>query len=246
MSGPVVAAVELHKRYPDGDGTADAVVDVSLTLGAGELIVLAGPSGSGKSTLLALLGGLLTPTSGDVELLGQSVVHMRDHHRAAFRRSHVGFVFQELGLLPTMTLLDNILLPLAPTGGEGPKDVSRALEALRRFGLADRAHTPVARLSGGERQRGAVVRALVHDPELLLLDEPTAHIDADNAAEMIRLLAELRDEGRTILAATHDPRLIDDPQVDRVLTMRGGAFVDPDPAPDPSPNKEASPNGGAT
>lgn len=220
----MIVLAEVTKRYFDGSQRVVAVDSVSLELGEGVLAVIRGPSGSGKTTLLGLAGGLITPTSGDVKIAGESVVHMRDHHRTRWRRDHVGFVFQELALIPRMTLMENVLLPLAPLGGASKDAQKRASELLGRLGVATKAQTEVQRLSGGERQRGAVARAMITGAKILLLDEPTAHVDADNAEAMIATLAELRDEGCTIVASTHDPRLAEHAAVDRVLGISAGAL----------------------
>lgn len=221
-----VGVTDVVKRYRDGDARIEAVAGVTLSVPRGEMWALLGPSGSGKTTLLGLLGGLVPPTRGDARVGGRSVVHMRDHHRTRWRRQHVGFVFQELALIPRMSLLENILLPLVPEGGGDEAAVERAHSLLERVGLNDRAETPVERLSGGERQRGAIVRALIHEPRVLLLDEPTAHVDADNARVIVQILADLRDEGRSIVASTHDPRFAEDPAVDRCIRIRGGRLDD--------------------
>lgn len=212
------------KRYVDGDRRIAAVDDVTLSVPPGVLWVLSGPSGSGKTTLLGLLGGLLVPTRGEARVWGKPVAQMRDHHRTRWRRTHVGFVFQELALIPHMSLLENVLLPMVPEG-KVESSVDRARGLLAQVGLEDRADSPVERLSGGQRQRGAIVRALVHAPEVLLLDEPTAHVDAENAEAIVSILVSLRDEGRTIVASTHDPRLVEHAGVDRVVGMRDGALV---------------------
>ena len=221
MSPDELVVSDVTKRYADGDRTVEAVSGVSLGVRAGELVLLVGPSGSGKTTLLGMLGGLVTPTSGDVRVEGRSLVSMRDHHRTEYRRTQVGFVFQELALVPEMTLLENVLLPLVPRGVT-QADRERAQALLERFGLGARSRTRAGRLSGGERQRGAIARALVHEPRLLLLDEPTAHVDAENAAGLLELLVRLAAEGKTVVATTHDPRLASDPRVTRVVRMRDG------------------------
>lgn len=220
----LVALEGVTKRYFDGSQRVVAVDKVSLELAAGKVVVIRGPSGSGKTTLLGIAGGLITPTSGDVQIAGESVVHMRDHHRTRWRRKHVGFVFQELALIPRMTLLENVLLPLAPMGGANRDAQKRAHDLLERFGLANKAQTAVQRLSGGERQRGALARALMTNAQVLLLDEPTAHVDAENAETMIEHLAALRSEGKLIVASTHDPRLAEHEVVDRVVDMKAGAL----------------------
>lgn len=228
--GPILSVADARKVYADGEAWVEALAGVTLSIPRGVLWVLCGPSGSGKTTLLGVLGGLVTPSSGDARVRGESIVRMRDHHRTRLRREVVGFVFQELGLLSGMTVLDNVLLPLIPQGGPSRADREAALASLGRFGLGARARTKVERLSGGERQRVAIARALVARPEVLLLDEPTAHLDGQHAREVVDLLVSLRDEGgRTVVAATHDPRLAQDPRVDRVLDMADGRLLAQDP-----------------
>lgn len=228
--GPILSVADARKVYADGEAWVEALAGVTLAIPRGVLWVLCGPSGSGKTTLLGVLGGLVTPSSGDARVRGESIVRMRDHHRTRLRREVVGFVFQELGLLSGMTVLDNVLLPLIPQGGPSRADREAALASLGRFGLGARARTKVERLSGGERQRVAIARALVARPEVLLLDEPTAHLDGQHAREVVDLLVSLRDEGgRTVVAATHDPRLAQDPRVDRVLDMADGRLLAQDP-----------------
>jgi putative ABC transport system ATP-binding protein len=221
-SASAIETLEVTKRYRDGDRRAVVVDAVSLAIAPRELVALRGPSGSGKTTLLGILGGMIAPSSGDVRVMGESIVHLRDRHRTELRRARIGFVFQELALVTDMTLIENVLLPLVPTGGASAAEKARADALLERFGLAGRRASRASQLSGGERQRGAIVRALVRDPPILLLDEPTAHLDAANAADVVALLAALRDEGRAIVCATHDPRLAEAPQVDRTLTLTDG------------------------
>ncbi|MBX3269479.1 MAG: ABC transporter ATP-binding protein [Sandaracinaceae bacterium] len=213
------------KRYADGARRVEAVAGVDLEIAAGTLVVLEGPSGSGKTTLLGLLGAMIAPTAGSVAILGEDVTHLRDHHRAALRRAHVGFVFQDLSLIGAMRVLENVLLPLVPRGGARPDERARAIALLERFGLGGERDARASRLSGGQRQRAAIARALVTAPEILLLDEPTAHLDGANAGGLVDALCALRDEGTTIVAATHDARLARDARVDRALTMRDGALV---------------------
>jgi putative ABC transport system ATP-binding protein len=219
---PALVARALSKRYEDGTRRREVVSAVTLTVAPGTLSVLRGPSGSGKTTLL---GGMIAPTSGEVFVCGEPLSRLRDHHRARARRRLVGFVFQELALLPGTTLRENVLLPLVPEGGPTPAQRGHVDALLARFELTALADTRVERLSGGERQRGALARALVCAPPVLLLDEPTAHLDAARVRDVIALLAALRDEGRTIVATTHDPRLADDSRVDRVLTLLDGRLV---------------------
>jgi putative ABC transport system ATP-binding protein len=217
---------EVHKRYRDGDRTIEAVAGVSIDIERGTFVALRGPSGSGKTTLLGILGGMIAPSSGSVRVLGEDVTHLRDHHRAALRRTKLGFVFQELSLIAGMTVLENVTLALVPSGGASKAQRAQAEKLLARVGLADRASSKPVRLSGGERQRVAIARAMLLAPPVLLLDEPTAHLDTENAQAVTALLGELKEEGTTIVAATHDPRLAGDARVDRVITMRDGRLAD--------------------
>lgn len=221
-----IALEDVRKRYRDGATRVEAVAGVTLEVPEGALWVLRGPSGSGKTTLLGVMGGMVTPTSGAVRVLGEELTHLRDHHRTEVRRRKVGFVFQDLSLIDGMSVRENVLLPLVPLGGATREQVARAEALLARVGLGDRIDARASRLSGGQRQRAAIVRALVPSPPVLLLDEPTAHLDTDNAREIVDLLASLRDEGTTVVAATHDPRLHDDPRIDRAVLMRDGSLVE--------------------
>ncbi len=225
-AAPAIDARGLTKRYEDGVRRREVVSDVSVVVPQGALWVLRGPSGSGKTTLLGLLGAMVTPTRGEVIVCGEPLSRLRDHHRTRARRRLVGFVFQELALVPGMTLTENVLLPLVPEGGATNAQRAHAAALLERFGLTAFADTRIERLSGGERQRGAVARALVLSPPVLLLDEPTAHLDAARVLEVVAMLAALRDEGRTIVATTHDPRLADSASVDRVLDLADGKLVE--------------------
>lgn len=220
-----LATREVTKRYLDGERRCVAVNAVSLAIAPGTLQVLMGPSGSGKTTLLGMLGAMVAPTSGEVLVLGRALSQMRDRQRTELRRSAVGFVFQELALVAEMSVEENMLLPLVPRGGATQTDLERAQKLLERFGVAAKRHAEARRLSGGERQRVALARALMLEPPILLLDEPTAHLDAARAAEVAALLGSLRDEGKTIVASTHDPRLAEASVIDRVLTMRDGALL---------------------
>jgi putative ABC transport system ATP-binding protein len=222
----MIALRGVKKRYRDGAQSIFAVKDVSLEIAAGSFVALRGPSGSGKTTVLGLIGGMIAPTEGAIEIDGHELSHMRDHHRTELRRKYVGFVFQELALIHGMSVLENVLLPLVPTGGANKADVSRAKSLLDRVGIGDRAASASEKLSGGQRQRAAIARALILDAKVLLLDEPTAHLDAENASSVLTLLCELRSEGRTIVAATHDPRVYDDARIDRVVAMSDGRIVD--------------------
>src|ERR1700722_15986765 len=212
------------KRIRDGRTRRTIVDGVSFDLGAGELVVLRGPSGSGKTTILALAGGMLSPTSGEVLLDGEATSRLREAHRAEVRRRKVGFVFQDLQLVDGMSARDNVLLPCVPDG-IGAADQARAAEVMGRLGVASLADTPARALSGGERQRVALARSLMNAPSLLLLDEPTAHLDDANARSLLERLIELSSEGRALLIATHDARVASAPSVSRVLELANGRLV---------------------
>ena len=221
MTAAVLRAESLRKRVRDGDTRRDVLLEVSFEVQRGEVVLLAGPSGSGKTTLLALLGGMLLPTSGEVYLEGVAVSRLREPQRARLRRRKVGYLFQDLALVPGLSVLDNVLLPLVPDG-LSTADEANALARLDELGLRERANARVDGLSGGERQRVALARALVTDPALLLLDEPTAHLDGARSREVIDRVHALAGEGRAVVIATHDPRLLDDPRVTRTLALQDG------------------------
>ena len=219
---PLIEAHALTKRYRDGIDTREIVSNVEFALKEGEFVALRGASGSGKTTLLALLGGMVQPTSGEVIVAGNNLTTLRDHHRVRARRRLVGFVFQELGLIPNMTVLENILLPLVPDGGPTSADTARAHALLDRFQIAPHAKKEVRKLSGGEKQRAAIARALILNPRVLLLDEPTAHIDAALGRELMTTLKTLTEEGASIVIATHDPAVFSDACVHRTMEMHAG------------------------
>ncbi len=197
---------ELSKRYasPAGRGAAAvlALDAVSLSLGPGESVAVAGPSGSGKSTLLMAAGGLLKPTSGSVTFKGQDVYHLSPRDRARWRAEQVGFVFQQFHLIPYLNVLDNVLSPTLawPVPDAGP----RAAELLDRFGLAERAAHVPAELSVGEQQRTALARALLRRPSLLLCDEPTGNLDQQSADAVLQCLVEFQRDGGAVLLVTHN------------------------------------------
>ena len=201
---------------------ADAVVE------ARERVALLGPSGSGKSTLLNLVSGIDLPDAGSVRIGDVDVTALSEHERTLFRRSHVGFVFQFFNLLPTLTVLENLLLPLELTGSVPEHGRARALELLGRVGLADRTEAFPDRLSGGEQQRVALARALVHDPGLVLADEPTGNLDQDTGEQVAALLDELvTGHGGTLLVVMHSRDLA--ARMDRELRVDHGRLVETAP-----------------
>ncbi|HKQ69481.1 MAG TPA: ATP-binding cassette domain-containing protein [Polyangiaceae bacterium] len=220
-----LSARQVGKRVNDGKTRREILRDVNLTLSAGEFVVVRGASGSGKTTLLAVLAGLLLPTTGEVWLGGEPVSRLRDHQRADVRRKSVGYVFQDFALIEGMTVLENVLLPLVPDGRADAAAVSRGMSLLERFGIAGLARSRAESLSGGESQRVALARARITAPPVLLLDEPTAHLDAERAHGLMDDLSVLCAEHTGVLVASHDPRVYDDRRVTRVLTIADGAVA---------------------
>jgi putative ABC transport system ATP-binding protein len=201
---------------------------VSLTIASGEIVVLVGRSGSGKSTLLNLIAGIDHPTAGTVAVNGTDLTALDEQARTRFRRRHIGFVFQFFNLIPLLTVEENLLLPLDLNGRADAAGVARARALLERVGLGGRGDSFPERLSGGEQQRVAIARALIHEPDIILADEPTGNLDADTAADVLGLLDALaREAGRTVLMATHSREVIG--VADRIFTVQRGALVERPP-----------------
>ncbi len=219
----IVRLVDVVKVYEEG-GQSHTVLDhVSGEFEAGEFVVLLGKSGSGKSTLLNLVSGIDAPTSGDIWVNGVPITRLSERDRTLFRRKHIGFVFQFFNLIPTLTVEENVLLPVE-LARQGRAARARGLSLLERVGLADRRAAYPDHLSGGEQQRVAIARALAHDPLLVLADEPTGNLDEDTGRGILALLDELtREVGKSLLMATHSRDVIG--VADRVLRVRHGKLV---------------------
>src|SRR5215211_6028551 len=202
---PVLRLAEVNKTYLLGDEQVDVLIDFDFTLAAGEFVVVTGPSGAGKSTLLHVAGGLDAPDKGTVAVAGQDVWSMSAGARAAFRRRNLGFVFQFFNLVPMLTAVENVSLPLVLDGMPARSADSRATELLHRVGLGDRAQHRPSELSGGQMQRVAVARALVARPSIILADEPTGNLDSQSSTEVLNLLRSLSEEhGTAVVMVTHD------------------------------------------
>ena len=207
MDQPIVQIRELSKVFRHGDIEVVALNGISLDIGRGEFVALMGPSGSGKSTLLHIIAGIDRPTSGRCVVEGTDVSDLSETELAAWRKQHVGFVFQTFNLIPVLTAFENVELPLLLTGLTGSERRDHVEAALELVGLTDRMRHLPRQLSGGQEQRVAIARALVTDPTLLVADEPTGNLDAHSAADVLGLLQTLnRDAGKTVVMVTHDPK----------------------------------------
>jgi putative ABC transport system ATP-binding protein len=199
-----------------------AVKGISLRINKNEAVVLKGPSGSGKTSLLSLIGCMSRPTSGRILISGRDVAKLPERSLTEIRRRTFGFVFQQFNLLKGITVRENIMLPLYPTGLSLTEIKARAEKVMESMRLSKRADFNVEHLSGGEQQRVAIARALINDPEIILADEPTAHLDTKLSEEFLRIIEEIKRSGKTVIIATHDPLVYDSSVVDRVIELRDG------------------------
>ena len=221
----LLTASELHKTYTTGESRVTALAGVSLALEPGDFVALMGPSGCGKSTLLHLCGAMDRPSSGRLVIEGRDLGSLSDDDLTRVRRDRIGFVFQFFNLLPTLTMVDNIALPCLLSGMPPAEATGRARQMADRVGISHRLPHYPQQLSGGEMQRAAIARALVHNPALLIADEPTGNLDSDNGVRVLDLIRELnRETGITILLATHAAEVA--AAASRVLRMRDGRFDD--------------------
>jgi putative ABC transport system ATP-binding protein len=212
----------LSKTYKSGDRTLKVLNDISFSIAEGATCAVLGPSGSGKTTLLALCAGLERPSEGSVRLNGSDLNLLSEDELARFRNQHIGFIFQTFQLIPTLTALENVMVPAELRGRTAVK--SLALDLLRQVGLQDRVDHYPLQLSGGEQQRVAIARAFVNRPQVLFADEPTGNLDSETSATVIKLLFELNElAGTTLLLVTHDMELAQRAQ--RVMRLRGGAII---------------------
>jgi len=220
------ALIELEhvsKVYVAGETEVRALDDVTLAIPAGQFVAVMGASGSGKSTLMNVIGCLDRPTQGTYRLAGREIANLHRGELAEIRNAMLGFVFQSFNLLPRTSALENVELPLVYAGVSAHERTRRALAALDRVGLADRAHHTPGQLSGGQQQRVAIARALVNDPQVILADEPTGQLDSRAGMELMRLLQGLVKTGITILIVTHEAEI--GRCAERVITMRDGAIL---------------------
>ena len=223
---PALEASQLWKLYQAGESTVEAVRGVDVRIDSGEMIAVMGPSGCGKTTLLNILSGIDEPTSGTVSVNGQPLYGISDDQRTDLRSQHFGVIFQNFNLLPVLSAVENVELPLLLNGRSPGEARSEAQRALEQVGLGDRGGHRPAELSGGQQQRVAVARAIVHRPSIILCDEPTGNLDNTTSGEVMRLLNTMNEEqGTTFLIVTHDPAIA--AQCQRTITMSDGNIVDP-------------------
>ena len=224
----MIVARDIEQTYTSGGRPLTVLKDIDLEIASGEAVAIIGPSGSGKTTLLGLLAGLDLPSAGSVTLDGQNLNELSEDERALVRAEKVGFVFQSFQLIPTLTALENVLVPieLQPGGAglDGRSAELRAQELLGRVGLGERVLHYPAQLSGGEQQRVGLARAFANRPKILMADEPTGNLDADTGRHVIELMVQLnREEGATLLLVTHDVELAS--KAHRVVRLSGGRIV---------------------
>ena len=223
-SNAVVEARNLARDYKFGDDNVHALRGVTFDVGERDYVAVVGPSGCGKSTLLNMLGVIDKPTSGTVRIRGHDVGSMRDREATSFRLHNIGFVFQRFYLMPTLSAVENIELPMAEAGKKKTQRVERARELLSYVGMSHRERHRPSQMSGGEQQRVAIARALANRPAILLADEPTGELDAKTGAEVIALFERLNTDGTTIIVVTHDEDLAHAAR--RRIHMRDGVIVD--------------------
>lgn len=218
-----IQAKGISKNYGNGAGVVHALADVSFEIATGEFVALMGESGAGKSTLLSILGAMNAPTSGQLVVDDMDIYTLHMEKRADFRREFLGFVFQSFHLIPYLTVLENVMLPLAVVNAPMRKKTENALSALSMVGIENKASRLPSQISGGEKERVAVARGIVNDPPILLADEPTGNLDSATTMEVMNLLKKLNEEGMTVIMVTHS-RLCAD-FAERILTVSDGRLV---------------------
>jgi putative ABC transport system ATP-binding protein len=224
MSDPIIQLHDINKTYHTGKISFEALHDINLEIKHGEYIAILGPSGSGKSTLMQIIGCLSTPTSGSYILSGKEVRGLSSNELAKTRNYHIGFVFQKFNLMPQLTTVDNVALPLVYRGIKSDERIHQAKEILIQLGLGDHLAHRSNELSGGQQQRVAIARALVTNPEIILADEPTGNLDSKTSDEVISLLEQFNAQGKTVIMVTHDIGLAK--HAKRTVEMCDGRIVD--------------------
>ncbi len=225
-----IAAIECHgisHSFPMGGERFYVLKDINLTIKKGEMVAIIGPSGSGKSTLMNLIGGLMTPESGQLSLLGTNTHGMNKDQLALVRRDHIGFVFQQFHLLARTSALENVMMPTMYQASQDNAK-ARAIACLELVGLGDKLDNSPNQLSGGQQQRVAIARALINQPDILLADEPTGALDTKTSEEIISLFRQLNQRGHTVVIITHEPEVAE--RADRIITVRDGHVIETEAA----------------
>lgn len=222
----MIAAHSLTKTFNTGrPNEYTAVRNLSLRIDGQRMTILKGPSGSGKTTLLSLVGGMARPTSGRIFLRDREISGLPQRFLAEIRRTSFGFIFQQFNLIKGLTALENVMAPAYPSGEKYAVLRKHALKTLELFNLGQRADAKIEWLSGGEAQRVAIARALINKPPVIIADEPTAHLDTRLSHEFMKIMADLKNEGTTLILASHDPIIYDSPLADEIIEMRDGNLV---------------------
>jgi len=222
----MINVLDIHKVYNAGKPNEfTAVKGATLEVELERMTVLKGPSGSGKTTLLGILGCMVRPTSGRIMLSGREITSLPERFLTKIRRQTFGFIFQQFNLIKGISTLENVMVPACTTGEKFSLRRQRAMELLDTFNLGDKAGVKVEYLSGGEAQRVAIARSLINHPSIIIADEPTAHLDPQLSREFMAIMGRLKEQGKTILMASHDPLVFDSELVDRVIEMRYGTII---------------------
>lgn len=221
---PIVVCRNLHKYYGEGANRVEALKNVNLSIGKGELRLLMGPSGSGKTTLISIIAAILTPDGGECLVRQQNLNQLPDDQKTKFRGKHIGFVFQTFNLVPMLTVEENIAIPLLLENVNRKVAIEKAKDMLAQMGMADKVGVNPTQLSGGQQQRVAIARALIHQPDIIVCDEPTSFLDHHTGMKIMELLQSLvKDKNLTCIVVTHDPRI--EPFADRIDRLEDGVIV---------------------
>ena len=221
---PIIETINLYKTYKDQTSEVHAVDNVNISIAEGEFTAIVGPSGSGKTTLLNLIGGLDTPTSGNLFIDGQDISRLKPKEMVDFRLHHIGFVFRSFNLIPVLSAKENVAFVMELQGRKKGERDTRAQELLEAVGLGDRANSRPSKLSGGQQQRVAVARALASKPKFILADEPTANLDSKSAENLLDMMEKLNQkENITFVFSTHDPRIMS--KARRIITLEDGKII---------------------